>query len=335
MPQVSIKDIARMLNISIATVSRALHDRYDVHPETRKKVMELAEKLNYRPSSQAIGLLKKRTNTIGMVVPEIDNQFFSEIINGLETVAYQAGFNVMIFQSQNLYEREVKIIDQLIGARVDGIAISIASSTVDFKHLNMLKEMDIPLVMFDRVSDEVYGHKIINDNIEGGYLAAEYLIKQGRKRIAHVGGVENLKISQQRLQGFKAALRDYQVEFKEEYLVRTTFKIEDSFRTTLQLLQIPEPPDAIFAVSDYVALGVLKAAKELQLKIPEQLAIIGFSNLAITPLLEPALTTINQQSNAIGEESARILLDHIAHPERKTEPQIKIFKTNLVIRNSA
>ena len=166
MPQVSIKDIARMLNISVATVSRALHDRYDVKPETKQKVLELAERLNYRPSSHAIGLLKKRTHTIGLVVPEIDNQFFSEIINGLENVAYQQGYNVMIFQSQNIYEREVKIIDQLIGARVDGVAISIGSSTQDFKHLNMLKDLDIPLAMFYRANDQVYGHKIINDNFE-------------------------------------------------------------------------------------------------------------------------------------------------------------------------
>jgi len=334
MPQVSIKDIARMLNISIATVSRALHDRYGVNPETKRKVLELAEKLNYRPSSHAIGLLTKRTHTIGLVVPEIDNQFFSEIINGLESVAYQQGYNVMIFQSQNIYEREVKIIDQLIGARVDGVAISIGSTTQDFRHLNMLKELDIPLAMFDRVHDSVFGHKIINDNFDGGYKAGEFLIKSGHQRLAHIAGPDTLKLSRLRLQGFKAALRDAQVELRPEYLVYTTFRLEDSYQTALDLLRLPEPPDAIFAVSDYVALGVLKAARELNLQIPRDLALIGFSNLSVGPLLEPPLTTISQQSFEMGQETARILLENIESPVKDYKPQTRIFKPELVVRNS-
>jgi DNA-binding LacI/PurR family transcriptional regulator len=334
MPQVSIKDIARMLNISVATVSRALHDRYDVKPETKRKVIELAEKLNYRPNSHAIGLLTKRTHTIGLVVPEIDNQFFSEIINGLESVAYQQGYNVMIFQSQNIYEREVKIIDQLISARVDGVAISLGSTTQDFRHLNMLKELDIPLVMFDRVHDSVFGHKIINDNFDGGYKAGEFLIKSGRQRLGHIAGPDTLKLSRLRLQGFKAALRDAQVELRPEYLVYTTFRLEDSYQTALDLLRLPEPPDAIFAVSDYVALGVLKAARELNLQIPRDLALIGFSNLSVGPLLEPPLTTISQQSFEMGQETARILLENIESPVKDYKPQTRIFKPELVVRNS-
>jgi DNA-binding LacI/PurR family transcriptional regulator len=323
-----------MLNISVATVSRALHDRYDVNPETKRKVLELAQKLNYRPSSHAIGLLTKRTHTIGLVVPEIDNQFFSEIINGVENVAYQQGYNVMIFQSQNLYEREVKIIDQLIGARVDGVAISMGSTTEDFRHLNMLKELDIPLVMFDRVHDEVYGHKIINDNYEGAYMAGAFLVKSGRKRMAHIAGPPTLKLSRLRLQGFKAALRDAQLELRPEYLVYTTFRMEDSYQTALDLLSIPEPPDAIFAVSDYVALGVLKAARELGIHVPKDLALIGFSNLAVGPLLEPPLTTISQQSYAMGQETARILLKDIESSDKNYKPETRIFKPELVIRSS-
>lgn len=334
MPQVSIKDIARMLNISVATVSRALHDRYDVNPETKRKVLELAERLNYRPSSHAIGLLKKRTHTIGLVVPEIDNQFFSETINGLENVAYQQGYNVMIFQSQNIYEREVKIIDQLIGARVDGIAISIGSTTEDFRHLNMLKELDIPLAMFDRVSDEVYGHKIINDNFEGGYKAGEFLIQHGRRRIAHIAGPQTLKLTRLRMQGFKAALRDAQLDMPPEYFLHTSFRMEDSYQIALDLLRLPEPPDAIFAVSDYVALGVLKAARQLNIQIPQELALIGFSNLAVGPLLEPSLTTISQQPHEMGEETARILLENIESGNKDFKLQTRIFKPELIIRNS-
>lgn len=334
MPQVSIKDIARMLNISVATVSRALHDRYDVNPETKRKVLELAEKLNYRPNSHAIGLLTKRTHTIGLVVPEIDNQFFSEIINGLENVAYEQGYNVMIFQSQNIYEREVKIIDQLIGARVDGVAISIGSSTEDFRHLNMLKELDIPLAMFDRAHDKVYGHKIINDNFDGGYKAGAFLIKSGRQRLAHIAGPATLKLSRLRLQGFKAALRDAQLELRPEYLVHTTFRMEDSYQTALNLLRLSPRPDAIFAVSDYVALGVLKAARELDIKIPQELALIGFTNLAVGPLLEPPLTTISQQSYEMGQETARILLENIESSEEDFKLQSRIFKPELVIRDS-
>lgn len=334
MPQVSIKDIARMLNISVATVSRALHDRYDVNPETKRKVLELAERLNYRPSSHAIGLLKKRTHTIGLVVPEIDNQFFSETINGLENVAYQQGYNVMIFQSQNIYEREVKIIDQLIGARVDGIAISIGSTTEDFRHLNMLKELDIPLAMFDRVSDEVYGHKIINDNFEGGYKAGEFLVQHGRRRIAHIAGPQTLKLTRLRMQGFKAALRDAQLDMPPEYFLHTSFRMEDSYQIALDLLRLPEPPDAIFAVSDYVALGVLKAARQLNIQIPQELALIGFSNLAVGPLLEPSLTTISQQPHEMGEETARILLENIESGNKDFKLQTRIFKPELIIRNS-
>lgn len=334
MPQVSIKDIARMLNISVATVSRALHDRYDVNPETKRKVLELAERLNYRPSSHAIGLLKRRTHTIGLVVPEIDNQFFSETINGLENVAYQQGYNVMIFQSQNIYEREVKIIDQLIGARVDGIAISIGSTTEDFRHLNMLKELDIPLAMFDRVSDEVYGHKIINDNFEGGYKAGEFLIQHGRRRIAHIAGPQTLKLTRLRMQGFKAALRDAQLDMPPEYFLHTSFRMEDSYQIALDLLRLPEPPDAIFAVSDYVALGVLKAARQLNIHIPQELALIGFSNIAVGPLLEPSLTTISQQPHAMGEETARILLENIESGNQDFKLQTRIFKPELIIRNS-
>jgi DNA-binding LacI/PurR family transcriptional regulator len=329
----TIKDIARKLQISTSTVSRALRDKYDVKPETREKVLELAKELNYLPSSQALGLKQKKTLTIGVVVPEIDNEFFSDAIYGIENVAFERDYHVMICQTRDSAEREERIVEKLLTARVDGIILSISSSVTDVKHLKRVMEYDVPLVLFDRISDKIDTHKVLNDDYDGALKATEHLIQRGKKRIAHLAGSQNLQIAKLRRQGYEDALKQSGLKVNENFIVESGFKREDSRRAAKALL-IDQQPDAIFCASDNVAIGALLAARELGLKVPEEVAIMGFSNLSISELIDPPLSTINQPAKEMGETSAKLLLDIIGQEKKGFEPKTIVLKTEVVARES-
>ena len=333
--QVTIKDIARELKISPSTVSRALKDHPDISPATKKAVRDLAEKLDYQPNSVALSLRKSKTFTIGVIIPQLVHHFFSTVISGIEDVAYNEGYHVMICQSNELYEREVLSTQALLASRVDGMLASIAQETQDTKHFQSVMNKGIPLVFFDRVVSGLDASSVVVDDFGGAYRAVEHLIRSGCRRIAHLSGPNNLLISQSRLSGYKKALEDYGIDSGEDLIIRAGLSIEEGRAACEKILALEQLPDAIFAANDPVAIGALQLLKERGVKVPEDISIVGFSNEPITSLIDPPMTTVAQPGFEMGQLAVRLLLDEIALPdEEEGISSRRELKTELVVRKS-
>lgn len=336
--QVTIKDIARELKISPSTVSRALKDHPDISPATKKAVRELAQRLDYQPNSVALSLRKSKTYTIGIIIPQLVHHFFSTVISGIEDVAYDAGYHVMICQSNESYDREVMNTQALVASRVDGMLISVAQETDDIKHFEGLVNRGIPVVFFDRVVKDLDTSSVEVDDFGGAYRAVEYLLRSGCRRIAHLAGPDNLTNSQKRFKGYQQALEDYDLTAASSSLqVVAGLTIEEGKEACLKLLeQADQRPDAIFAANDPVAIGAMQVLREKGIKVPEDISIIGFSNEPITALMEPAMTTVAQPGFEMGQLAARLLLQEIGLPKEEQQHTIvhKELKTELVIRNT-
>jgi LacI family transcriptional regulator len=336
--QVTIKDIARELGISPSTVSRALKDHPDISPETKKAVNALAEKLNYQPNIVALNLRQKKTNTIGVIIPEIVHFFFSTVISGIEDIAYEAGYNVILAQSNESYQREVTDMKALFNSRVDGMLLSLSRETTNYDHIESIISKGVPIVFYDRMYNSPACSKVIVDDYTGAKEAVLHLIDQGCKKIAHLLASPHLMISIDRMKGYKDALKEKNIEASNDWMVHCeagTF--EEGKRATLRLLSLPNPPDAIFASNDPLAMGAVMAMKERGVKIPQDVALVGFSNWFFGELIEPTLTTVDQPGFEMGQEAARILINHIEMKEKEREPvhETKVLKTRLIIRNSS
>jgi LacI family transcriptional regulator len=333
--QVTIKDIARTLKISPSTVSRALKDHPDISPATKKAVRELAQELDYQPNSVALSLRKSKTFTIGVIIPEIVHHFFSTVISGIEDVAYKAGYHVMICQSNESYEREVLSTQALLASRVDGLLVSVARETNDVKHFQSMINKGIPTVFFDRVVNGLDTSSVVVDDFGGAYRAVEHLIKTGCKKIAHLGGPDNLVISQSRRKGYEQALDDYGFDLKQDRIFAAGLTIEDGKKACSLLLEQEELPDAIFAANDPVAIGTLQVLKETGIRVPDEVSVIGFSNEPITSLIDPPMTTVAQPGFEMGQLATQLLLGEIGQGnEAAPVVERKELKTELVIRQS-
>jgi len=330
---VTIKDIAKQLNISPSTVSRALRDHPDISPETKKAVNNLAKELDYHPNSIAQSLQKRRTNLIGVIVPEIKHDFFSAAISGIEEIAYRAGYAIIVSQSNENYEREVVNVRALLSNRVAGLLISISQSTANSDHFKLLERQKTPFVFFDRVCEDVNTSKVVVDDFDGAYTATEHLIKKGYQRIAHLAGPKHISISKKRLEGYKSALNENNMLFDERLVVYGGFNEEEGRLGFQRLFQLEQMPDAIFAVNDPVAIGAFEKIKEHGFKIPEDIALVGFSNNPVTRLIEPSLTTISQPAYEVGKRAAKLLIEQIKSGENFI-PRKEVLKTELIIRNS-
>lgn len=329
MSSITIKDIAKALNISTSTVSRALRDSYDINPETKKIVVEYAEKMNYRPNPIALSLKENKSRSIGVIVPEIANNFFSQAINGIEDVAYERGYHVVIFQSHESLERETSNVRHLVDRRVDGILISLSGSTSDISYI---EKYQLPVVYFDRVPETENVHKVVVDNFEGAYKATELLIQKGKRRIAHITSPPILSITRERVSGYKAALENNGIEINENLIKYSGFS-PDEHEIILKQLLTEQNPDAFFMGSDRLALGCFQAFKKLNPTNTENIALIGFTNLSVANLLEPPLSTVTQPAFKIGQTAAGILLDEIENKRKgKGIETIKLY-TELNIRS--
>jgi LacI family transcriptional regulator len=337
--QVTIKDIARELGISPSTVSRALKDHPDISPDTKKAVNELAEKLNYQPNIVALSLRQSKTNTIGVIIPEIVHFFFSTVISGIEDVAYSAGYNVILAQSNESQTREISDIKALFNSRVDGMLMSVSRETTNFDHIESMLAKGVPIVFFDRVYDTAQASKIIVDDFTGAKEATLHLIDQGCKRIAHIEGPPNLEISKQRLEGYKEALKEHNMPFNKELVaICPSGTIEEGKKATEKLLGLKNPPDAIFATNDPAAMGAMQAIKAKGLKMPHDVALVGFSNWFFSSLMDPPLSSVDQPGFEMGQEAAKLLIRQIEKQEKDDEditPETKILKTRLIIRESS
>lgn len=334
MEAVTIKDIAKALQVSTSTVSRALRGSYEISPETKKMILEYAESVNYRPNPIALSLKENRSRAIGVIVPEIANHFFSQAINGIEAIAYNRGYHVVIFQSHESFEREAVNIQHVIARKVDGLIISLSGNTSDVKHIEDLEKENFPVVFFDRVPENVDGHKVVADNYKGAFMATEHLILSGRKKIAHITSPPLLSITIERLAGYKAALEKYQIPYDDELVKYCGFGSEEGHRAVRQLIQ-DKKPDAFFTASDRLALTCFAAVKESGLRIPQDVAFIGFTNLKVANLLDPPLSTIVQPALDIGQTAAELLLDTIEKKSKGKDYRTVTIPTILESRASS
>ncbi|PIB34800.1 LacI family transcriptional regulator [Reichenbachiella sp. 5M10] len=333
---VTIKDIAKALGISPSTVSRALKDHPDISPETKRLVNDLARELNYEPNTIAMSLRSQKTNTIGIIIPEIVHFFFSTVISGIEEVAYNKGYTVMICQSNETYEKEVLDTKALLAHRVDGFLISYSKETTNFDHFDEIKKKNIPMVFFDRVPPvDIQCSTVTINDYDSAKMAVDHLVVEHRKKIAHLAGPQNLTISQERLKGYKDGLKAHNLYFEDDYIQYCgKGDFDEGYRCTTALIQLQNRPDAIFANNDVAAYGAMKALKDNHIKIPEEVAIIGFSNWQFASLTDPQLTTVAQPGIEMGKAAARRLITELESKEDELPPVHQVLKTDLIIRES-
>ncbi len=337
--QVTIKDIARELGISPSTVSRALKDHPDISVDTKKAVNELADKLNYQPNIVALNLRQKKTNTLGVIIPELIHFFFSTVISGIEDVANQAGYNVIIAQSNESIEREKKIIKALFNSRVDGMLLSISRETNNFDHIESILSKGVPIVFYDRMYTNPNTSKVIVDDYIGAKEVVNHLIEQGCKKIALLEGTPGLMISQDRKRGYLDALTENNIPFDESLVIACPEgTLEEGKEAAENLSKLGIIPDGIFATSDPMAMGAITVLREKGIKIPQDVAVAGFSNWFYGQLMEPSLTTVDQPGFEMGQEAARLLIRQIEMKDKDQfdiQPETKTLKTRLIVRNSS
>jgi len=334
----TIKDIAKTLNISTSTVSRALNDHYAISPETKKLVLACAEKLNYHPNPAALSLRERKTLSIGVVVCEIANSFFSQIINGIESLASEKGYNVIISQTHESYVREVADLDFLSSRSIDGLLISISAETKNLDHLKELHKMGLPIVFFDRIVPDIKTHSVVLDNFKGAYDATKLLLQNGYTKIAAVAGSKFLPITNERLAGYVEALRCHNLQPDNDYIKYCFYggmKISEAEDVINELLNLPHRPDAIFVTMDKLTTGCLTSLYNRGIIVPDDLAIAGFSNSDIAHLLRPSLTTVRQPALEMGRVAAELLLQLITSKRQLTEFQKRVFAPELIIRDSS
>lgn len=329
----TIKDIARELNISISTVSRVLRDKPDVNTETRQLVLQMAEQLDYQPNQVALSLVTKQTHTLGVIVPNLD-YFFSTAVRGIDDIALESGYTAMICQSNENYGREIMNTQRLMKSRVDGLIVSISSDTLNVDHFKRLLQKKYPIVFFDRVGSDLGATKVILDNVAGASMAVSHLIEQGCRRIAYLAGPANLSISQQRMIGYTDTLQKYGLPIEEDLIVYSEFDRDYAYSCTLDLLDSPNPPDAIFAVSDRLAVGALLALKERNVQVPKEVALVGFNDEPLVSLLTPSITSIAQPAFEMGRVAAQLLIEQM-NSDSTLPSRTVMLKPTLIKRESS
>jgi len=331
----TIYDIAKRLNIAASSVSRALSNSPKVNAATKALILKTAAEMNYQQNVMASNLRKGSNRTIGVVVPRINQGYFSNIIAGMEDITYNKGYNLIICQSNELHAREVDCVNALINQHVNCIVISIAAEPGGHEHLQQVLDHQIRLIQFDRVVDELETFKVINDNERASSEAVSHLIQQGYQRIALLEGPQNLDIFRQRKEGYLSALRKHGLPVLEELMCENAWTKELSAEATRKLLGMKNPPDAIFAsTSDFSALGVLEVATQLGISVPEQLGICGYSNEPFTEITSPSITTIDQYSFSMGKTIANLFFQEMEVADLHTEPKIMSIKPKLLVRKS-
>ena len=331
----TIHDIARELKIDSSTVSRALSDSSRVKQKTKDLVESTAQRLGYQPNNLASNLRKKKSNSIGVIVPRISRHFFSSVIEGIDDIAYAQGYNLVICQSMDEIERERDLIKTLLANQVDGILISISMETKDVEHLVHLEEKGIPMVLFDRIHAGLNSSKVVIDDYEASFQATEHLIINGAKRIAHFTGPKDVSIYADRLNGYTKALEKHKVHFEKELVLTSRLMEKDGIQCAEDILKLHQIPDGIFVSNDIAAIAAMKFLKAKGFKIPHDIAIVGFSNEPIASVMEPSLTTMDQPGFEIGKQAARILLDQINNPGLKSIRENVTIKSTLIVRESS
>lgn len=306
--KITISDIARALKVTAGTVSRALNDHPKISMETKKAVLAMAAQLNYTPNKLASSLRSGKSHLIGVMVPSAEINFFGSVVHGIESIANQQGYNVLIYQSNESQDFERRGIETFISARVDGILASISKNTHDYAHFLDVRQQGTPLVFFDRTNEDLGIPSVVINDFKGAYIATKHLLEQGYKRVAHISGPQHLKIFSERLAGYRAALKDSGLEVNEQYIYPGNVSISSGKEAVDALMALPEPPTAIFAVEDFTGLGAIKRLQERGLRLPEDFGVIGFANEMFGAYITPSLSTMDQQTVLMGQEAVKLLL---------------------------
>jgi LacI family transcriptional regulator len=334
----SLADLAKQLNLSPSTVSRALTDHKDVSEATKVRVRQLAEELHYQPNRLAASLRRGHSNTLGVLVPHITGHFFPQVIHGIATEASKAGFTVMICQSNEDAVQEKKNIELLMHSQVEGILVSLANTTEDISHFEELRKQNVPLVFFDRVVEDFRGANVsavMLDDYQGAYQVVSHLIEQGCTRIAHFSGPLLLSIHKNRHQGYRDALTAHGIAIDEDLIVFCEMSQAGGTQAMRQQLQLASPPDAVFSSNDLAAVGAMQVVKGSGLRVPQDVAVAGFSNEVFTQLTEPALTSVDQGCETMGISAVRLLQKMLnGNPDRLMQPRNVILKPQLLVRAS-
>lgn len=333
--EVTIYDIASALNISIATVSRALKNDPVVNKKTKKKIFELADKLGYRTNHFARNLRNQNTNTIGVIVHELNSNFITSVLAGIEKVTTEAGYDLIIAHSSESYQKEIANARNLFEKRVDGLIASLSFDTKNIDHFKPFKDKNVPVIFFDRVEQEGNNMVVIIDNAKCGYQATQHLIEQGCKRIAHITSILKRNVYSQRYKGYKDALYDAGIPFDSSMLIINDLSERAGIESAMQVLKMDPLPDGLFITNDFVAAVCMRTLKENGIRIPEDIAVVGFNNDAIGKLVEPALTTINYPGIDVGEVAARNLINHLKGIGNIQNTNTIIIRSNLIIRKSS
>ena len=330
----NLKQLAKALNLSISTVSKALRDSHEISSGTKEIVKAKAIELNYQVNPFASSLRKQKSKTIAVIIPEVVNDFFGPVINGIESIAQEKGYHVLIYLTHEIMQKEVEITRLLQNGRVDGIMISLSAQTVDTTHLQALKEIELPLVFFDRIAEHIDAPKVITDDYNSSFKATEHLIENGCKRIAFLSISEALSISTKRVNGYSDALTKNNFENEKNLIVYCNgdeAKDKDMIR---ELLNGDDRPDGIFASVEKLAISAYEVCEELEINIPRDLKILCFSNLKTAGLLNPSMTTITQPAFEIGREAASILFKLVEKKGHNFLPEKTIIDSKLIVRNS-
>lgn len=306
---VTIKDIAEAADVSVTTVSRVLNDKPDVSPNTRKKVLKKINELGYKPNSIARGLALQKTNTLGLIIPDISNPFFPDIARGVEDMANKNGYSIIFCNTDNEQKKEKEAIELMKEKQVDGILLSL--STINKKELKELRNVEYPVVQIDRKVPQIDYPSITIDNYKSAYTATEHLIKSGHQKIAHITGDLGTITGSKRLKGFKKAMNEANLNIKDSYIKKGNYSKKSGYQNMLDLLKSNNPPSAVFIANDLMSVGAYQAVFELDLSIPEDISIIGHDNIDVTKLLNPTLSTMAQPKYELGHKAVQILIEEI------------------------
>jgi len=332
----TVHDIARELSITASTVSRALNDHPRISDATKKVVLQVAKRMGYQPHRIAAALRNGRSNIIGVIIPRADRNFFGSIVRGIEEMANTANYQVMICQTYEDPVKEAAAVRALLNSRVDGILASLSKGTEDFSHYQQVKQEGIPLVLFDRSNDQLGVSHVIIDDYLAGYKATDHLIRQGCKRIAHFTNIQKINIYKERLRGYKTALEDHGIAPDDKLIIASNLQLQDGRESMEALLNSGNRPDGVFSASDLGAMGALQILKERNIRVPQDVALVGFSNEPFTLFSDPPLTSIDQHCARMGNMASEIFLEEIrAGKEETFIPKKIVLMPELVVRGSS
>ena len=332
--QVTMKEIAKKLGVSVSTVSRALQDSPELHIETKRKIVEAAKEMNYRPNLLAQSLRISRSKTLGVIVPEITSHSFASCISGIQDIATTRGYNVMICQSNESLAQEKANIQTLVSSQVDGLLISLSRETNTYEHLHELYDREINFVLFDRVQEDIPVSKVTFNDVSGAYQVVKHLLENGSRRIVYVSGPEDLYISKKRKEGYLRALAEFGVAEDPSLILISDLTLEGNLQVAQHILRMDPRPEAVFCMIDPVAVDVLTEWKKLGIRIPEDIALAGFTNNPSSAVVEPPLTTVAQPGYEMGKLAVSHLLDQLDGMASE-DPISIVLDTTLVVRKSS